>query len=422
MRLLLLTIATGTLCCLFATLGTGCVFVQEECDYVETQCWDVHDVYCDPWGCWEEVYTECEDYCVDAVNPAPAPECTQDYHCAGNDICLDQRCVARSAGPDPTGGAGLCEACDVNADCQESGALCLNLTENADVGYCGRSCDSDASCPSGFECLDLSGGNGSQCVPETRSCSATDLPDPPVEDECLTTADCTGDQICEAGDCVDPVSPECTEDDHCDGEQVCVDELCVDPEPVPECVGNDDCDEGLECVDGDCSEVEIICTINADCGESGICVDGSCRDTCETDDNCTGGQVCRAGLCSAPPEPECATGSDCGEGDFYCVNGMCRDACASNDECELGYLCRGFYCDVDPAVECRSTLECGIDQECVSGECLTTCSASCNCPTGLSCDEESGFCADLPVPESCETDCDCPGGFTCSGDSVCVEG
>ena len=405
------------LCVLFATLCSGCIFVNDECDYIETQCWDVVDVYCDAWSCWETVHTECEDYCVDVADPVAPPECTQDYHCSGNAVCQDQRCVSP---PQDRASAGLCEECEVNADCTEAGALCLNLTEDATIGHCGRSCET-GSCPVGFECVTL-GGQGRQCVPESRSCSGTSVP-PPDDPECDADNPCAAPQRCQEGVCVDPEpDPECDAENPCADPQICDSGECVDPEP--ECGDNDDCGTDEECIDGACYDIEVAsCERSSECGETGICVDGSCRETCESTDDCPGNQVCRAGLCSPPPEPECVTGLDCSdvEGEYYCVNGMCRASCESSDECDFGYLCRGFYCDVDPAVECRSTLECGLDQDCVEGECLTRCAASCNCPAGLTCDETDDYCRDLPIPESCTTDCDCPGGYECSQDDVCVE-
>lgn len=452
----------AALCVFSATLYAGCVF-YEDCDYYETQCWDVVDVYCDPWGCWEEVFTECEDYCVDVSAPVGsvvAPECTADRHCGNDQICQSERCVA--APHDGGGGAGLCHECDVNADCAESGALCLNLEENATVGHCGRACVADDECPRDFQCLSLSGASGNQCVPADRVCESNPVPQPdcttdancdggevceggrcvtPAPD-CLDNSGCTAPQICEAGACVDPTpAPECVDNTGCTEPQICVDDACVDPEPTPECENNAGCDAPQIClqgsctdpactVNGECGDAELCvdglcealvvedCDFNNDCGEIGICVDGSCRLTCADDPQCPGAQVCRAGLCAPPPEPECMTGSDCGaEGDFTCVNGSCRDLCDNNDaECSFGYFCRGFYCDVDTSVECRNTLECGHNERCHEGSCLRECAASCNCSLGLSCDETLGLCMDLPFPETCETSCDCPGGYECNTD------
>jgi Cys-rich repeat protein len=447
---------TAAACCLSATLYAGCVFYSEDCDYIETQCWDVVDVYCDAWGCWENWYTECEDYCVNVAAPIAAPECTADRHCASGFICEGQRCVRE---PSNRPGAGLCEACDVNADCEERDALCLNLTPDASVGYCGRSCGANRDCPSGFECVGLQGASGSQCVPLSRTCSGTapqcsdDLDcragevcdlgtcvpectenrhcaegqicstagrcvDRPAE--CTDPSDCAEGQDCVQGRCeaVEPVA--CTDNDECEAPQICLDSVCSDPE----CADNTDCGSEEECVDGRCELIEVVaCQRNVDCGETGLCVDGNCRTVCDSNDVCPGNQVCRAGLCSPPPDPECAVGADCGgeAGDFFCVNGTCRVSCVGDAaDCDFGYFCRGFYCDVDPNVECRDDLECGLEEVCLEGECLVDCSASCACPLGLSCDEAGGVCRDLPFPESCEDDCDCPGGFVCT-ETACVE-
>lgn len=52
-------------------------------------------------------------------------------------------------------------------------------------------------------------------------------PVPPVP-ECVTDADCTVDQVCENGVCVDAPAPECVADADCAEGQVCEDGVCVE--------------------------------------------------------------------------------------------------------------------------------------------------------------------------------------------------
>ena len=325
-------VAVSSTCIFFAALCSSCVFVPEECDYVATQCWDVTDLYCDRWGCWETVHTECQDYCVDSASSTTVLECTQDYHCLENQTCINYLCVTTSS----VGTATICEACDRNSDCAETGALCLNLTTDAAVGYCGRACASDTSCPDDYECASIEGVDGQQCVPQSRDCS-----------------DVTQ-------------QPTCESDSECDDDEICVDTTCTDPE----CEDDAGCDDGFECRQGRCESIGVACESSEEC-EGGICIDTVCWDTCETDENCAGELVCLSGLCSPPPEPECVLGTDCGdEGLFHCVDGVCHDDCEIDDDCDFGYYCRAFYCAIDPDIECRTSVECDYNETCIDGECV----------------------------------------------------
>ncbi|MBN1946141.1 MAG: hypothetical protein JW797_10720 [Bradymonadales bacterium] len=364
--------------------------MDDHCDYIETECWDVVDVYCDAWGCWEEWHTECVDYCVDVDEAYTSPECLEDYHCPTGYWCDRERCVPIGGG---SSGSGLCEPCQTNADCEEPGALCLDLTPDATTGYCGRSCTGGSDCPAGYECLAIAGESVHQCVPErrdgVRSCEEVR----PTPVECSGPNDCPDPLVCEQGRCVMPMTSPCEDEGDCQPGETCVDDVCV-PQPIE-------------------------CTSRAQCEADEECVDGTCRTLCDTQEDCPPDQLCLGGLCSPPPPPECSTGADCeGEGPFYCINGSCRPACQTDEDCDFGYYCRGFYCDIDPAVECRTNLECGRDERCVQGECLVMCNTGCDCPTGLSCDQD-GYCRDLPLPDSCQDECDCPGGYDCV-ESTCV--
>jgi hypothetical protein len=81
-------------------------------------------------------------------------------------------------------------------------------------------------------------------------------PDTP---ECTADANCTGDQICTDGTCVDsePDVPECVLDADCTDPQVCTSGSCVDPEVIDLCDGigcADKCTGDIRSYDGSCSE------------------------------------------------------------------------------------------------------------------------------------------------------------------------
>ncbi|MFT4703196.1 MAG: hypothetical protein ACI81R_000885 [Bradymonadia bacterium] len=445
-----------------AVLLSGCFFVDDDrglpCDTVVTECWDVCDTYCDPWGCWDECFTECEDTCVSYSQPpivvvVDDRECVTDRDCPNTHECRSDLCIALPE----TGRAALCEPCVGHSDCEDSGALCLEFGGGAE-GYCGSACGEDRDCPSGFECL--AAGSARQCVPTSRECSDRS----PVA-ECDRDNDCGGDEICEAGECVEAPTDECSTDRDCPEPEVCVagscaslgtcaedadcgaGEVCEDGLCAAElsCSRDRDCTEGQACVEGECVDPEVECATDRDCSESevcidgdcitpavreecdfssdcedGACIDGLCRAECGADSDCNADEACRGGICAPRPEPECRTGADCGGDEFLCVDGQCRDICTSDAACGFGLICRSGFCDDDPAVECRNDLECGADQRCEEGMCFFTCRASCNCPSGLTCDGDTGLCESRPAPSSCESDCDCPSGMACA-DNACVE-
>lgn len=119
----------------------------------------------------------------------------------------------------------------------------------------------------------------------------------------------------------------------------------------PNCNNDEDCKsseqgqkEGkLYCVNGLCQE----CRSDDDCGEAGMeCNAGKCEmipNYCESDDDCSGSQVCRENRCG----PECLDDSDCDE----------------------GYECKGGTCEAE--AECSTDADCPDGQECRNGQCVT---------------------------------------------------
>lgn len=67
---------------------------------------------------------------------------------------------------------------------------------------------------------------------------------------------------------------------------------------------------------------------------------------------------------------------------------------------------------------CADNHDCALGDDCVGGQCLPRCKASCECQKGASCVE--GYCHDdAPPPQSCVVDCECPSGQRCDG-GICV--
>lgn len=127
---------------------------------------------------------------------------------------------------------GNCAPCDQATPC-EAGSLCL--TAQTGESFCSDRCDDDLEgCPSGFTCLDISGGNGNPaffCIPPGATCrDGVGYGTPCFEDTsaCIPTLDhCQADAFA-AGYC----TASCASDGDCpsgyacgtgdDGTQVCL--------------------------------------------------------------------------------------------------------------------------------------------------------------------------------------------------------
>ncbi len=108
---------------------------------------------------------------------------------------------------------------------------------------------------------------------------------------------------------------------------------------------------------------------------------------CDDNTGCSGGEICRAGLC--------------------------REACDSDDPCR-GDLA---VCDLELSycVECASAEDCAQDEACVDAECVFFCGSDEACEVQNRCDEATGEC----VPYECEGDAECLGGYECN-DFQCI--
>lgn len=416
--------------------SSGCLVVDGSSNgYYETQCHDecedyeVCESYCDSFECWDECWIEtscdavCEEVYVETetvettettteTETENTVECYSNVDCGKGKICLSNVCKAKNT--TEHGSAGLCQACETNQDCLESGALCvkLNFNKATKVGekVCSRPCESSAECPTAFECISVSqeAGVSSQCLPvpnasNKRTCSASS------ELECIRASDCVVGESCVNNKCVAPASAECDAKKACSAGQVCRDFKCV-ADSSPECVDRKDCKTGELCLDGSCEKAAISCVFNSEC-DAGACVNGECLSVCNSSTECGNNERCRQGLCEAL---ECQRTSDCGANEM-CVDAQCETRCANNANCGAGFICNANkYCEADPSVACRSNAECARDEICNAGTCAAPCNCNQQCATGQVCGD-SGLCLDTATPPTqCQTDCDCTSGQSCS--------
>ncbi len=84
--------------------------------------------------------------------------------------------------PGGTGGLAPCEACTADAQCGDADDNCVRIG-NMGQSFCGRSCTTDAECPTDHYCsitmlTSVDNVDARQCIPESYSCSAE--PPPPL--------------------------------------------------------------------------------------------------------------------------------------------------------------------------------------------------------------------------------------------------
>jgi len=338
----------------------------------------------------------------DASPQIPKPECTTDEECLGtNKICdCMGRCVeagTKACEEDKNCGGGkycdpcvgwcfpqgtLCSPCKsentcnpitgqcmpTGTQCEIEGSHCLDFVSGG--SFCGRACLSNAGCPAGFVCEDLSafGMEYSQCIPAS-STTCQSLGECEKDTDCEFSFICNQDKACVKG---------CTMDTECPNGTVCSSFRC---QPACDAVNNP-CPEGQECKDGrcmipggcvdyfDCPAPETYCNPDThmcspgclndiDCKSGGKeCIDGKCEQKgCNANYWCNFGQVCtlETGECVVPPEPFCKAGcqkdEECGPEPSKCAelqdeNGQslgkfCFPKCYSdpNNKCPQGYQC-----------------------------------------------------------------------------------
>ncbi len=296
--------------------------------------------------------------------------------------------------------------------------VCATLVAACADSAPGKECNSDADCPEGLSCL-----NGT-CSTEAPCESDADCPDGYCDDEgacqagerpCEDDDDCEGDKVCEDGACVEPPDTSCDTVYDCELGHVCVGGECEPFDPQSECVSEDDCPADHVCNMNECqgclNEAFCIDSPNGpkcsrgddepvpagycyvECGPDGL---GECDSNFQCDED-------RGGLCV----PSCQSNADCGQlvcdlDTNTCVNCTHDDECDEPRTCNNSGLCIAPPPDCEPG-ECDSMGDAYFCHE-FSGNCLLGCTQhtdcdgmdepyDCNpCPSGSSCDPETGNC------------------------------
>jgi len=309
--------------------------VNESCNTVTGECVP---------GCTEDV--DCPDgqYC-DAgscemgcrVGECPANEvCNTETRECGEQ-CTVSECAAMDMTCDPdtgqcverTGGA-VCESCTLgnHAECGAPNDVdrCISLSQ--DQAVCSVGCESDADCPSGFQCQSVT-TTRMGCVPASGACEG-----------CLVDG-CPENEVCAPGtaSCIpktETCSP-CSTDLECGKGNTCTTfqnrERCL-----PRCGSDGSCPTDFTCNEDLCEP------------DSGMCT------SCDTDPStCTDGQVLDEDKCmcvDCVSDSDCEAGQACARGTSQCFNGGTGE-CTADSDCTDG-VCAGQM-DTDPGVcvECE---------------------------------------------------------------------
>ncbi|MCC6749766.1 MAG: matrixin family metalloprotease [Deltaproteobacteria bacterium] len=266
------------------------------------------------------------------------PECTVAEHCAPNETCQDQKCVAGNK-------QGYGGACSSPAQCLSG--MCLGVQGTS---RCSQPCDAQP-CPNGDACMGVTGGTVSKaCLPSAPAAGSKGLGEacgggPECKSTLCVAVPGTGNicsESCQVSASTCPKGYQCAPGG--------TGGLCVPEAKTPvvpssrrplgeRCAGGENCQSGL------CGETggEKVCTQLCQADEAGSCpsgfvcagVVGSDRGACIRDPrsggyaagtlggDCQGNQQCNTGICATTsagarfctqlctPEEGCPVGFDC---------------------------------------------------------------------------------------------------------------
>ncbi len=260
-------------------------------------------------------------------------------------------------------------------------------------------------------CPDYAAVGEGACAPHTTACPASGVcpgSDPSQEPFCPP-----GAQFC----------AECYTDGDCGAGATCnVAAGGVCEASVGACNTSNDCSLGQACVGGSCTAA---CTGDLDCGVGELCNVGTgvCTATCVGDScSCEDGLTCNtgSGLCAQ----ECTSSADC-YGNQACntSTNFCEYTCTGDAECGNGQVCNlaTSMCE-DPATICATNSDCSAEEICDlgAGVCsdpgVVDCSFHSDCGgEGFVCDPELGVCQ---AGQECVSDSECAsGGGVCDADA-----
>ncbi len=260
---------------------------------------------------------------------------------------------------------------------------------------------------------------------------------------CTDNNACTTGDHCSAGACVGTLIT-CTALDACHDAGTCNTSTGVCSNPLKAngtaCNDGNACTSGETCQNGACGSPTstVTCAALDQCHVAGVCdpATGGCSNpnapnstSCNDSNACTSGETCQNGVCGSPTSTVTCTPPD------QCHVGTCSP---STGTCSYTAQADGTPCGAAGATgfTCQAgTCTCGVGHVVCSGNCLTgnccfnsdcalpdgsgeqTC-ASNSCSAPLICSAGYSACGTkCIVSGACCSDADCPTGLTCANNS-----
>lgn len=310
-----------------------------------------------------DVCDTCRGLCI--PNTFDKRACEEDLNCFSDSYC--DPCTGLCELRKPP-----CETCSFHYECGQEGDRCIDLV-SAGGRFCSQACQIFTDCPEGYDCVEITAGEPSQCVPASESCDAPAA--------CATDEDCRGtNTICTRGRCVSGCTPGA-----CPSGKLCELGNCVDRCDNP--ARTEPCPNGTTCnTDNGLCEFPGQCRSSKDCNEPETYCDFddlTCKPGCLVDDDCL------------DAAKECV--------DMACVPRGCKGnyACAFQQVCELSTAtcldAEGPYCescDPNAAGACGPEANKCLEFEDQDGNtigpfCYIACDADPDnaCPQGYSCED-----------------------------------
>lgn len=294
----------------------------------------------------------------------------------------------------------------------------------------------------GYGCSSVAPPTPTQCTGSSSCTSGTTCTAAGCVQNCAVDTDCAKGTVCQGGLCLapqqqPPATKECTTNTDCGTGKACAAGKCETcggtAGPCP-CAASTDCASTETCVSGACTAKTNTCQFSSQCGSGKVCADGQCLAECDAQTMCTGNTTCVKGVC----EPNTVgTGGDAGAdagpsgclNDSQCldtaapncVSGQCVASCTADPQCGNGKFCDQGACVVDtrPTPNCTTNAQCtGSNQTCMAGYCKYGCTTDKTCEL---IDSRIGYCGqDKVCRTQAEAHPQCTQKSDCSGTQNCI--